>query len=813
MAINTKNADDAFLRFRIVNAAGPDPLQRWVLVEWSTSLDALLDPTLGLRTPSNSWPYDFVTQSLATEYATSVPFHLYVPEASWNVLKQARVLYYRLGYGSDFYDLGTGAWTWYAPDELIVNHSPEATAGPPAIRVTGLDGRIADPLVLDASGSLDVDMSPALEPAVRDPGPLSFKWELVDGSNRDPALTALLDASLPSAPSAQPMLTVLPAGTFVPGNSLGPYTFRVTARDTDTPLPSSTPGVSEAEVQHTLQAPTTGVAILAPTSLAPRTFQFSDELDVAITYRLAADLLDDPLLAGGYRCAVTIVDAATSTAVATRSTPVPEHEIEGHFHWDGVHDDLSPPLQGTLYDVQVELLDPAGGGLDVPDRVTSDRQENAIQLQVTAITLDSPLCTAVVEASGLEAGTAQVDLVYGINVPAGAQAPDAITLEVSDDQEQVIGELPLPPGALGAGSWTWDGFVHPPPAAVQPGIFDLRLVAKRGGAMLSRSNRHRLAIVRVVLDVASPGHIDAPGVRTHVIQAAGPTMPTMTVDARADGLPAAEAPAVVWDLQLEVVYTTAGHGNVPARNDRTHVGDTIFSDANAGPSAANWHRLPQSTPARWVPDWSTRFCGGELVVHWRAEVRGTTFTGSTETGAHRIHGQNPPKATIRAAMGSSFFTAMAYQESRFTQFRDSSSASALNTFDPGPFTVLRSFDEGYGIGQLTVFPIPTIDQLWSWAANAAEAVRHLTENRTQAIASMNATRAAHAGLRALTDAELDLNAWCRYNSGASYHVYDAATNDWARRAPPSPGLGSDYADAVRGWQEAIDAGTALPGFD
>ena len=808
MSINTKNADDRFLRFRIQNASGPDPLQQWVLVEWADDPDVLLDSTLASRTPQNSWPYDLETQVLATVFVTNVPFYMYVPAESWAALKQSRIIYYRLGYGSDLIDFGVGAWTWDDPLPLIINHNPEASAGPPETHSIGIDGRLIGALTLDASGTVDGDMS-SVWGLDADPGPLTYSWELLDNPAQYPTVRTLISQSLPSSASSQDTLTILPDATYVPENSLGTYRFKVTVYDTDVPLPSSAPGVGHDEVQHTIQAPTTGLTILSPTAVAPLTFQFSDELDVDIAFQIANDLIGRPELAGGYKGQLTIYDTATGNPVVVRSVPVPTGDVQGHFHWDGIHDNLTPPGTPTLYDIRVDLLDAAGNAINIAGRQTHDVQENSIQLNVTAITIDSPNSTPVIDAAAIEEGTAHVDVRFTLNTPPGAQNADEQVLQISDEFENVVREIALPATTLFATQYTWDGFVQPGPVATT-GIFFLRLLAKNAGVVLSRSNRHEIAIVRIRLNIVSPNSVVDGNATNYRIESARPTMPALTIDALIDGLPQEEVDGTPWDLQLEVAYTSAGSGAIPARNDRIHVGATAVEDITIGALATNWFHIDSYQPAHWLPDWGTFFIGGDMTVFWRADVRGYQLTGKTLPGALHVYGENPTKATVRAAFGDdSFYTAMAYQESRYNQFRNSTAAGTLNVYDAGPFTVLRAGDEGYGIGQLTSAPIPSRDMLWNWRSNVAEAIRHLDNDRATSNTSMNNTRAMHAGLPAFTADELNLNAWCRYNSGRAYHVYNPATNNWRRDAH----AGADYADTVRGWQVDIDSGAPPVGYN
>jgi hypothetical protein len=178
----------------------------------------------------------------------------------------------------------------------------------------------------------------------------------------------------------------------------------------------------------------------------------------------------------------------------------------------------------------------------------------------------------------------------------------------------------------------------------------------------------------------------------------------------------------------------------------------------------------------WIPAW-WRFCGGYLEIVCRATMQGEVLVGRSTPGVLLILGNNPPKANVRAAYGPVNFQVVGYRESLFTQFSDSPAVPALIPFQPGPLTVLRTIDGGFGVGQLTT-PNPTIPQLWNWTENVADSVGRLNAARTVALVYEANGRAADPALPAFTADQLDLEMWARYNGGNFYHVQDAATHSW-----------------------------------
>jgi hypothetical protein len=749
-------------------------LNRYILVEWVSDPALLSGPG---RTPQNAWPFDAATLQLAIEYVTNVPAYIYVPDEMWAVLNTYRVLYYVLSYGST--PTPDGTWTSYAPGQLLINHPPVANAGPPRTFELDVNDQLIDPLVLDGSGSIDEDAAPSLG-ALRDPGPLRFKWEILNG----PSVSIV---PWKAANLTQASAEVLSAGTAFISAAMGTYTFRVTVQDTDTPLATSSPGVDSIEVQHTVRRLGGGVFISSPTTFAPRTFQLADNLDVPINYKVDPGLLANSAFQGGYWAELTIEEATTSSAVMSRTTPVPPTSFEGHFSWDGILDTGTRPVSGQQFDIRVRLLDYNGNAVSVPGRKTDDYQPNAIRLNVTNVTIE-PAATKAVDFDKLVAGMAVVSLPITIDTPAAAQAPTSLTLEVSL-LEVVLGGVSIAglPGVV-----TWNGSLGGAGKVPAPDTYSLRVVAHRGGAILARSNPVDVKIVRLLIDATSPTQSVVAGVRVHAIEYNGPTMPLLTLKATIYGLPPDDAALQTRDVRLVMSYLL---GN---RNDVHPL---------PGPTGNDWQSLPAGIE-EWVPVWND-FWGGDLFVFARTVVDGVLIDGKTQPAflPQAIHGLNAPRATVRAETGGTNFDYAAFwQESHHTQFSESV-AGIFGAYRLGPLTVLRTQDNGFGIAQLTMFPVPTDREIWNWRANVQNGNARLIAARAAAVAYQNQVQGQHPLAPNFTIDQLDLDTYCRYNGGHAYHDFDVPTNSWVSKPPD---LAVNNSNTVLALRKRLDAGNPPP---
>jgi hypothetical protein len=143
---------------------------------------------------------------------------------------------------------------------------------------------------------------------------------------------------------------------------------------------------------------------------------------------------------------------------------------------------------------------------------------------------------------------------------------------------------------------------------------------------------------------------------------------------------------------------------------------------------------------------------------------------------------------VRTTFGSVAEQVAIYRESRFTQFSKSASPGTLNGYQDNPLPVLRAADNGFGIGQLTDSPVPSVPDLWSWSTNAADAAQKFAALRAQVQQHLANTKATDPQMPDMTPDQLDLEMWKLYNSGHYYHTYGAAHHKWI----PDPNA---YADS------------------
>jgi hypothetical protein len=175
----------------------------------------------------------------------------------------------------------------------------------------------------------------------------------------------------------------------------------------------------------------------------------------------------------------------------------------------------------------------------------------------------------------------------------------------------------------------------------------------------------------------------------------------------------------------------------------------------------------------WTADLNGLCLGGTLTVIVRA---GTT----TLRRSVRILGTNPTEGKIREYIATfdniPGFDDLLAQESKFKQF--------INE-DREPVV---AFDGGYGLTQLTD-PKPQYNEAWDWKANVRAGVALYRTKRKEA-----ETYLKGGGKRTFTEEQLQLETWCRWNSG-HYHEWDKENKKWIR----NPKILSDNETANIGW--------------
>jgi len=293
-----------------------------------------------------------------------------------------------------------------------------------------------------------------------------------------------------------------------------------------------------------------------------------------------------------------------------------------------------------------------------------------------------------------------------------------------------------------------------------------------------------------------------------------PSFPALTATAFLQDPDLADASSLTFSWRFEVAYQDQ------SRSDLVKYPDDGTMEASQGPV--------------WYPAMPT-IAGGDLVIYCSVEFPdGSTLTGSTDPGAHRILGANPEKSVVRNSLPPrTVYAAVVWQESRFTQFKDTQGISS--SFVSGYHYPIRGFDPrgtiGYGLAQLTS-PAPEVHDLWDWTWNVSNAMSRLNAFRDDAMtycrqvqggspwSSATGGRPPNEGTAYpdapdFTDNELDLEMLARWNGGYRYHDFDPDSGSWQRRLPPGQDAGTSlpYADRVLDVAAQVDTGNDPPGWD
>ena len=228
---------------------------------------------------------------------------------------------------------------------------------------------------------------------------------------------------------------------------------------------------------------------------------------------------------------------------------------------------------------------------------------------------------------------------------------------------------------------------------------------------------------------------------------------TFTQPSPGQAFPISAAPA--WPA---LSFTTDGHG--PHSWQWTLTWRSFTRSGTATTQGNTWDASPVVTD-----------CGGTLAVTATCGQDSCPITV-------RITGTNPVLADVvahvRSLPGGTGFDRILQHESKSRHFGSSS--------EP-----LRSFDNGYGMCQLTT-PEPTFEQVWNWKRNVEGGLSLFSKKRAAAKAYLS-----QAG-RTFTESQLEYETVSRWNGGA-YHAWDAAAGKWKR----NPNVLCDRATGNIGW--------------
>lgn len=172
-----------------------------------------------------------------------------------------------------------------------------------------------------------------------------------------------------------------------------------------------------------------------------------------------------------------------------------------------------------------------------------------------------------------------------------------------------------------------------------------------------------------------------------------------------------------------------------------------------------------SDSKQWKADLKGQVIGGDLTV--KVKAGGTTFIRKTF-----IRGKNPGKERVDAFIANGWkdkndqvvIQKIFQQESRYRQFYS----------DEAP---LVSFDNGYGIGQLTrVKPRPSYKQAWSWKEHVKEIMDVvLPDKRSRAkdyLSQKGKTPNSY------TQEQYDTETMAYYNGAGRFYKWDENDKSW-----------------------------------
>ncbi|WP_157201867.1 hypothetical protein [Massilia sp. Root335] len=193
---------------------------------------------------------------------------------------------------------------------------------------------------------------------------------------------------------------------------------------------------------------------------------------------------------------------------------------------------------------------------------------------------------------------------------------------------------------------------------------------------------------------------------------------------------------------------------------------------------------------RTIKNWNQTGKEFEGITSWTADLNGLCLGGTltvvvksgttTLRRSVQILGTNPTEDKIREYIATfdniPGFDRLVDQESKFKQFISA---------DHEPIV---AFDGGYGLTQLTD-PKPKYNEAWDWKANIRAGVTLYRTKRKEAEIYLKGGEK-----RTFTEEQLQLETWCRWNSG-HYHEWDKENKKWIR----NPAILSDNETANIGW--------------
>ncbi len=225
---------------------------------------------------------------------------------------------------------------------------------------------------------------------------------------------------------------------------------------------------------------------------------------------------------------------------------------------------------------------------------------------------------------------------------------------------------------------------------------------------------------------------------------------------------------------------------------------------------SNWPSIPVQTDATgphtwtWKIVWKTFTQSGVAKSpnnQWDAQSAvvnlGGTLTVTAQSGNDTASVSVIIKGTNPTVSDATAFLATQANSAGFDKILEKE--AGFRNFDHATLEPIKSFDNGYGMCQLTT-PPPTFAQVWHWKRNVQAGLLLFATKRAAAV-----TYLTQSG-RTATDDQIKYEAVCRWNGG-HYHTWDANAGAWVR----NPDILCDPAAGNMGWDmtDAANTGKSL----
>lgn len=219
----------------------------------------------------------------------------------------------------------------------------------------------------------------------------------------------------------------------------------------------------------------------------------------------------------------------------------------------------------------------------------------------------------------------------------------------------------------------------------------------------------------------------------------------------------------------------------------THTGWITFTEHGRADRSQTLSFATNSLPTTF--NFGSLIMGGMLtvqcVVHCRRLSDGAIMNSPMGQAEYTILGDNPSKVAIKTALPDLPLQVIAYMESRFRQFDNTS----MPLFGP---------PNGFGVMQLDT-PRPTAQQVWSWKDNISGGMALYSIKKSQVSQHFQNIYSAHPEAPKLTAEQFNLALYQFYNGGF-YWDWDAASKSWKKVGVTS------YGDAAMTVETAVRQG-------